>query len=134
MALFVVIPQVDDLHKEVLVLKDRVREQRAVNESRASKQQENMNGLRANLLQLTDDADHEDGRIRTVHAELTSLLGSVETLFLSVHCDVSPMYKILGKRYSTDILTLSIYIYIYIYYTRLGIVVARCLVCQGATE
>lgn len=80
------------------MLKDRVREQRAINESRASKQQENMNGLRVNLQQLADDADREDQRIKTVHAELASLLGSVEKLFLSVHCDVSPMYKILGKR------------------------------------
>lgn len=89
--------QVDDLQKEVVVLKDRVQEQRAINESRASKQEENMNGLRAHLQQLVDDADQEDDRIKTVHTELTELLQSVEKLFLSVHCDLSPMYKILGK-------------------------------------
>jgi len=80
-----------------VVLKDRVQEQRAINESRASKQEENMNGLRTHLEQLVDDADHEDDRIKTVHTELTKLLESVEKLFLSVHCDLSPMYKILGK-------------------------------------
>lgn len=85
------------MQKEVVVLKDRVQEQRAINESRASKQEENMNGLRAHLQQLTDDADQEDDRIKTVHTELTELLESVEKLFLSVHCDLSPMYKILGK-------------------------------------
>jgi len=89
--------QVDDLQKEVVVLKDRVQEQRAINESRASKQEENMNGLRTHLQQLVDDADQEDDRIKTVHTELTELLKSVEKLFLSVHCDLSPMYKILGK-------------------------------------
>lgn len=85
------------MQKDVLAMKDRVREQRAINESRASKQEENMNGLRAHLQQLVDDADREDGRIKTVHAELIELLGSVEKLFLSIHCDLSPMYKILGK-------------------------------------
>lgn len=89
--------QVDDLQKEVVVLKNRVHEQRAINESRASKQEENMNGLRANLQQLVDDADRENDRIKTVHTELTELLESVEKLFLSIHCDISPMYKILGK-------------------------------------
>jgi len=89
--------QVDDLQKEVLVLKDRVDEQRAINELRASKQKENMNGLRTHLQQLVEDADREDDRIKTVHVELAELLGSVEKLFLSIHCDHSPMYKILGK-------------------------------------
>lgn len=89
--------QVDDLQKEVVVLKNRVHEQRAINESRASKQEENMNGLRAHLQQLVDDADRENDQIKTVHIELTELLESVEKLFLSIHCDISPMYKILGK-------------------------------------
>ncbi|KAF0757174.1 coiled-coil domain-containing protein 63-like [Aphis craccivora] len=89
--------QVDDLQKEVVVLKNRVHEQRAINESRASKQEENMNGLKAHLQQLVDDADRENDRIKTVHIELTELLESVEKLFLSIHCDISPMYKILGK-------------------------------------
>lgn len=89
--------QLDDLQKDELVLKDRVREQRAINESRASKQEDNMNGLRTHLEQLVDDADQEDVRIKTVHTELIKLLESVEKLFLSVHCDLSPMYKILGK-------------------------------------
>lgn len=86
----------DDLQKEVLVLKSRVQEQKAINESRASKQEENMNGLRTHLQQLIDDADREDDRIKTVYIELAELLKSVEKLFLSVQCDLSPMYKILG--------------------------------------
>lgn len=89
--------QVDDLQKEVLVLKDRVNDQRAINESRASKQEENMNGLRTHLQQLTNDANHEDEQIKKEHIELTKLLESIEKLFLSVNCDISPMYKILGK-------------------------------------
>lgn len=87
------------MQKEVLMLKDRVDEQRTINESRALKQEENMNGLRTHLQQVADDADREDDRINTVHTELAKLLESVEKLFLSVHCDLSPMYKILGKRY-----------------------------------
>lgn len=79
------------------MLKDRVIEQRAINESRASKQEENMNGLRMHLGRLVEDADREDDRIRTMHAELIRLLGAVERLFLSVRCDRSPVYKILGK-------------------------------------
>lgn len=90
--------QVDDLQKEVLVLKDRVIEQRAANESRASKQEENMNGLRTHLERLVEDANREDDRIRAVHAELIKLLGAVERLFLSVRCERSPVYKILGKQ------------------------------------
>lgn len=89
----------DDLQKEILVLKNRVQEQRAINESRASKQEENMNGLRIHLQQLVDDANQEDDRIKIVHIELAELLKSVEKLFLSVQCDLSPMYKILGKWY-----------------------------------
>lgn len=85
------------MQKEVLALKDRVREQRAINESRASKQEENMNGLRTHLQQLSEDAAIEEDRIKTVQAELTKLLDSVEKLFLSVQCDHSAMYKILGK-------------------------------------
>jgi chromosome segregation ATPase len=89
--------QVDDLQKEVLALKNRVNEQRTVNESRASKQEDNMNGLKAHLQQLSDEASREANRITTVHEELTKLLRSVEKLFMYVHCDLSPMYKILGK-------------------------------------
>lgn len=87
----------DELQKEVLVLKGRVQEQRAINESRVSKQEDNMNGLRIHLKELIDNADKENDRIKTVYAELTELLKSIEKLFLSVHCDHSPMYKILGK-------------------------------------
>lgn len=79
------------------MVKDRVQEQRAINESRASKQEDNMNGLRNHLKELIDNADEENERIKTVHTELTELLKSVEKLFLSVQCDHSPMYKILGK-------------------------------------
>ncbi|XP_022179741.1 coiled-coil domain-containing protein 63-like isoform X2 [Myzus persicae] len=102
--------EVDDLQKEVVVLKDRVQEQRAINESRASKQEENMNGLRAHLQQLTDDADQEDDRIKTVHTELTELLESVEKLFLSVHCDLSPMYKILGDDIRANVYNMTFYV------------------------
>lgn len=107
-----VVFQVDDLQKDVSALKDRVHEQRAINESRASKQEENMNGLRTHLQQLVDDVDQEDGRIKTVHTELIELLESVEKLFLSVHCDLSPMYKILGKRYTLSTHIKSIYYHV----------------------
>lgn len=97
MEIIIICFQVDDLQKEVLALKDRVNEQRTINESRASKQEENMNGLRTHLQQLSEDAEREAERIKTVQTELSKLLDSVEKLFLSIHCDHSAMYKILGK-------------------------------------
>lgn len=81
----------------MLALEDRVQEQRSINQSRASKQEDNMNGLRVHLQQLVDGADRENDQIKTVHAELAKLLKSVEKLFLSVDCNYSPMYKLLGK-------------------------------------
>lgn len=87
----------DDFQKEMLVLEERVQEQRSINESRALKQEENMNGLRDHLQQLVDGVGRESDRIKTVHAELAELLKSVERLFMSVDCDRSPMFKILGK-------------------------------------
>ncbi|XP_026808306.1 coiled-coil domain-containing protein 63-like isoform X2 [Rhopalosiphum maidis] len=102
--------EVDDLQKEVVVLRNRVQEQRAINESRASKQEENMNGLRAHLQQLVDDANQENDRIKTVHTELTELLESVEKLFLSINCNLSPMYKILGDDIRANVYNMTFYV------------------------
>ncbi|XP_050442495.1 coiled-coil domain-containing protein 63-like [Adelges cooleyi] len=102
--------EVDDLHKDTSALENRVEDQRMVNEARASKQEENMNTLRMELQELKDNVHTENVKINSIHAELTKLLGSAEKLFLSIQCNISPVYKILGDDLHANMYNMTFYV------------------------